>query len=146
MRTHSLLLFIGIFSATLISKNSLAQNVDDLYHFAQRHKDQFRLSAYITVGSVEAHLSDVDGRREAISVLRSLGVTKAFIETYRSGQVASPELLKTVRDYFNTNGLETAAGIATTPGKDFGVPQKGRLSWFNFQHRKPRRIWNRWSG
>jgi len=136
MRTHSLLLFIGIFSATLISKNSLAQNVDDLYHFAQRHKDQFRLSAYITVGSVEAHLSDVDGRREAISVLRSLGVTKAFIETYRSGQVASPELLKTVRDYFNTNGLETAAGIATTPGKDFGVPQAGRLSWFNFQHPK----------
>lgn len=136
MRIHTLLLIVLTLFKSLAATNLLAQNIDDLYHFAQKKQEQLRLIAYITVGSVTSHLADADGRREAISVLRSLGITKAFIETYRSGEVADPELLKTVRDYFLQNGLETAAGIATTPGKDFGVHQEGRLSWFNFQHPK----------
>jgi hypothetical protein len=68
--------------------------------------------------------------------MRSLGITKAYIETYRSGHVAKVELLRTIRDHFLKNGIEVTGGIATTPGKDFGVRQDGQYHWFNFQDPK----------
>ncbi len=120
---------------------SFAQNkakIDDLYHFAQNHETDLRLSVYITVGAVKNALDDADGRREAVSVLRSLGITKAYIETYRGGRSADVRQLQQLRDYLNANGFATAGGIATTPGKNVGVKQEGRLGWFNFQHAKTR--------
>jgi len=107
---------------------------DDLYNYAQAHKNDLRFGTYITVGAVKAHLNDIDGRREALSVIKSLGITKVFIETYRSGTVADEELLVDVRDFFKKNGIDVVGGIATVPGKDFGVRQEGQLGWFNYQH------------
>lgn len=95
-----------------------------------------RFSTYITVDAVQTCLNDADGRREALSVMKSLGITKAFIETYRGGRVADEELLITVRDFFTSNGIDVIGGIATVPGKDFGVRQEAQLGWFNFQHPK----------
>lgn len=125
------LLIISYFSCT-----SGPEKVDDLYHYAKDHQDDLRLSTYITIGAVQNQLNDPVGRREAVSVMRSLGITKAYIETYRSGHVAQAELLKTIRDHFLGNGIEVSGGIATTPGEDFGVRQDGLYSWFNFQHPK----------
>ena len=110
--------------------------VDDLYNYAQAHKNDLRFSTYITVDAVQTCLNDADGRREALSVMKSLGITKAFIETYRGGRVADEELLITVRDFFTSNGIDVIGGIATVPGKDFGVRQEAQLGWFNFQHPK----------
>ena len=106
---------------------------DDLFNYAQAHKQELRFGTYITVGAVNAHLSDENGRREALSIIKSLGITKVFIETYRGGTVADESLLKTVRDFFKQNKIDGVGGIATVPGKDFGVRQEGQLGWFNFQ-------------
>jgi len=107
---------------------------NDLFNYAQAHKNDLRFGTYITVGAVKTHLNDADGRREALSVIKSLGITKALIETYRGGTVADEELLVTVRDFFKRNGIDVVGGIATVPGKDFGVRQEGQLGWFNYQH------------
>lgn len=105
----------------------------DLFQLALTQKKKLRLGVYITVQAVQSCLNTPEGRREAISVLRSLGVTKAYIESYRSGDVAEQALLETVRDYFQSNGFAVAGGIAPTHGKDFGVRGNTPLEWFNFQ-------------
>ena len=127
---------IGMAIGATLSFSSNKNTVDDLYYYAIAHKNDLRLSAYITVHAVEKCLNDPDGRREAVSVLRGIGITKVYIETYRSGLVGNVHLLEIVRDYFKANGFEVAGGIAATPGKDFGVRQQAQLSWFNYQHPK----------
>ncbi|MBK8501825.1 MAG: hypothetical protein IPL46_06235 [Saprospiraceae bacterium] len=107
-----------------------------IYEFAIQHKDDLRLSVYITAHSVERLFSTSEGRREAISLMRANGITKAYIEVYRSGMVVSPDLLEFVTTYFKQNGFEVVGGIATVPGKDFGVKQEGQLGWFNWQNPK----------
>lgn len=110
--------------------------VDDNYEFAIQHKDDLKLSVYITAHSVERLLSTSEGRREAISLMRANGITKVYIEVYRGGLVVSPDLLGSVTKYFKQNGFEVVGGIATVPGKDFGVKQEGQLGWFNWQNPK----------
>ena len=109
---------------------------DDLFNYAQTHKNDLRFGTYITVGAVKTHLNDTDGRREALSVIKSLGITKVFIETYRGGTIADEKLLVTIRDFFIQNEIDVVGGIATVPGKDFGARQEGQLGWFNYQHPK----------
>ncbi|MBN1349866.1 hypothetical protein JXJ21_10685 [candidate division KSB1 bacterium] len=110
--------------------------VDDLYHFALAHENDLRLSAYITVHAVQGCFSDADSRREAVSVLRSFGITKTYLETYRSGDVADAAVLEAARDFLIANGFKVAGGIASTPGKDFGVRQNTKLGWYNYEHPK----------
>jgi hypothetical protein len=76
------------------------------------------------------------GRREVISLLRCNGITKVYFEVYRSGLKISPELIKSSVSFLKDNGFEVVGGIATVPGGDFGVPQEGTLSWFNWQNPK----------
>ncbi len=128
--------FMNLILVTLFFLSCGQKTNDDLYNYAQAHKSDLRFGTYITVGAVNTCLNDTDGRREALSVMKSLGITKAFIETYRGGRVADEELLITVRDFFTSNGIDVIGGIATVPGKDFGVRQEGQLGWFNFQHPK----------
>lgn len=85
---------------------------------------------------VERLLSTTEGRREAVSLMRANGITKVYIEVYRGGLVVSPGILASVTDYFKLNGFEVVGGIATVPGKDFGVKQEGALGWFNWQNPK----------
>lgn len=109
---------------------------DDNNNFALKHRDDLTLSTYITAHSVERLLSTPEGRREATSLLKANGITKAYIEVYRSGLVVAPELLSSVKDYFDQQGFDVVGGIATVPGKGFGVKQEGQLGWFNWQNPK----------
>jgi hypothetical protein len=113
-----------------------ADTVNDQFSLAQARKDDLQLSIYITAHAVKDLLSDEAGRREAVSIFRCNGITKAYIEVYRGGLVIEKELLQDVRDLFEKNRIETAGGIATVPGKNFGVRQKGQLGWFNWQNPK----------
>lgn len=109
---------------------------NDLFQLALTRKNKLKLSVYITVQAVKTCLNSPEGRREAISVLRSLGITKAYIESYRTGEVAEQTLLESVRDCFLANGFKVAGGIAPTHGNDFGVRENTALEWFNYQASK----------
>jgi hypothetical protein len=104
--------------------------------YAESRKEDLRLSTYVTARAVERLLSTVEGRREAISILRANGINKLYVEVYRSGLVVSPDLLQDVTNYFTQNGFEVVGGIATVPGTDFGVRQEARYGWFNWQNEK----------
>ena len=108
---------------------------DDLFTYASAHKKDLRLSVFITTQAVNQFLSTEEGRREAVSLMRANGITKAYLEVYRS-TVAPPELLKAASDYLKKEGFEVAGGIATVPGPDFGVRQEARFHWFNWQNSK----------
>ena len=110
--------------------------VNDQFSYAQERKDDLQLSIYITTHAVKNLLSDEAGRREAISIFRCNGITKAYIEVYRGGLVIEKELLQNVRDLFEQNQIEVVGGIATVPGENFGIRQEAQLGWFNWQNPK----------
>jgi hypothetical protein len=110
--------------------------VDDLWNYAISRKSDLQLSAYFTAHTLEQAMATDEGRRETVSLLRCNGITKTYIEVYRSGLVVPPEKLKNYLQFLKKNGFEIVGGIATVPGKDFGIPQEGPLTWFNWQNPK----------
>lgn len=123
-----------LFTILLLSRCS-SPPPDDMFTYASAHKNDLRLSVFITTQAVNQYLSTEEGRREAVSLMRANGITKAYLEVYR-GTVAPVELLKTATDYLKKEGFEVAGGIATVPGPDFGVRQEARFEWFNWQNSK----------
>lgn len=110
--------------------------IDDMFSYAKSRSNDLQLGIYITAHAVNGLLNDEPGRREAISIFRANGITKAYVEVYRGGLVVEQSLLEKVRDVFLKNGIEVVGGIATVPGGDFGVKQEGQLGWFNWQNPK----------
>lgn len=115
---------------------SRSPQIDDQFAFAKSRMQELRLGTYITAHSVANLLSTEEGRREALSLFRANGITKAYIEVYRGGLVVPEDILVAARDFFRNYGIDVVAGIATVPGGDFGVRQEGRLGWFNWQNEK----------
>ncbi len=109
---------------------------DDLYTLAIRSKDDLRLSVYLTAHTLDGLLSTEAGRRESVSMLKANGITKVYLEVYRSGLAVPDEKLISAREFYQENGFDVVGGIATVPGGDFGVPQEGKLGWFNWQNEK----------
>ena len=124
--------------ALLVNISCTVENneIDDMFSYAKSRSSDLKLGIYITAHAVNNLLDDEAGQREAISLFRANGITKAYVEVYRGGLVVDQSLLEKVRDLFLKNGIEVVGGIATVPGKDFGVKQDGQLGWFNWQNPK----------
>jgi hypothetical protein len=127
------ILLLPVFLVSCIQEKDV---LNDQFSYAQERKDDLQLSIYITAHAVKDLLSDEAGRREAISIFRLNGITKAYIEVYRGGLVIEQSLLQEVRDLFELNQIEVVGGIATVPGENFGVRQEAQLGWFNWQNPK----------
>ena len=130
------ILFVCAFVLILSSCQQNSQKINDVFCFAKTRQNDLQFGVYITAQAVNSLLSSEAGRREAVSLLRCNGITKAYVEVYRSGLVVDQQLLEKVRDYFLKNDIQVAGGIATVPGKNFGVHQEGPLGWFNWQNEK----------
>jgi len=123
---------------TLVTSFAAGASVanDRFHEYALSRVDDLRLSAYMTAHSVaRVFENDPDGVR-SITVLRELGVTGVYLEVYRGGLVVGQAELERTRDHFLAHGFEVTGGIATVPGKDFGVRQEAPLDWFNWQNAK----------
>jgi len=112
------------------------QNLDDFGSYAQSRKSDLQLSVYVTAHTVEQVFSTEAGRREAVSVLNCNGISKVYVEVYRSGMLVSHERLENTISFLKNNGFEVVGGIATLPGGDIGVAQDGPLTWLNWQNPK----------
>ncbi|MFA5816176.1 MAG: hypothetical protein WC865_11200 [Bacteroidales bacterium] len=108
----------------------------DIWSLAEARKSDLRLSVYVTAQTVEQMFTKEAGRREVLSLLRCNGITKVYIEVYRSGLVISTEVIRSSVSFLKENGFEVVGGIATVPGGNFGVAQEGPLTWFNWQNPK----------
>ncbi len=128
------IIWVAIFAS--YSPAQTSKNIDDQFGYAQSRSHDLQLSIYITAHAINNLLATEAGRREAISIFRGNGITKAYLEVYRSGLVINQLLLEKVRDTFLKHDIEVVGGIATVPGGDFGVKQEGKLGWFNWQNPK----------
>ncbi len=133
MKKKLIILLLPVF---LVSCVPPEEKLNDQFSYAQERKDDLQLSIYITAHAVKDLLSDEAGKREAISIFRLNGITKAYIEVYRGGLVLDKNLLQEVRDFFEHMQIEVVGGIATVPGGNFGVRQEAQLGWFNWQNPK----------
>ena len=79
-------------------------------------ESDLRIEAFAVTWDVENHLNTPEGREKAAAVLRRLEATKLVIDLLRSGHLVDPDLARTCRDYFASQGFEVAAGITTAPG------------------------------
>lgn len=129
----SVLILISIMLSSCMKESN---EIDDMFTYAKSRSNDLQLGIYITAQAVNDLLDSEAGRREAISIFRANGITKAYVEVYRGGLVVDQTLLEKVRDTFLKNKIEVVGGIATVPGKDFGVKQDGQLGWFNWQNPK----------
>ena len=111
---------------------SFAQQQDK----ALERVNDLRLSSYVTSRQVEQLATNQEVRTKALQTIRQMGLTKLYLEVYRGGHAVSPDHLTFVRDWLKEMSIEVVGGIATVPGSDFGVRQKGPLSWFNWQNEK----------
>jgi len=98
-----------------------------------------RFSSYATSRQVEQLATDETIRIRAWNTIQRMGITKLYIEVYRGGHLVSPEHLIFVRNWLREKNIDVVGGIATVPGGDFGVRQKGPLGWFNWQNEKTKR-------
>jgi len=98
-----------------------------------------RLASYATSRHVEQLATDEAVRARALKTIEHMGITKIYIEVYRGGHVVSREHLIIVRDWLRGKGIDVVGGIATVPGGNFGLRQKGPLGWFNWQNEKTQR-------
>jgi hypothetical protein len=79
-------------------------------------------STLFTAQDVRDHLASEQGRTEALAFCRRMGISKVYIEAFRSGYQADADTLKTARDFFQQAGLQVA-GCVTTTG--LGKPSTG---------------------
>jgi len=112
------------------------QSSGDVWDLAVARKPDLRISVYATAQTVEQMFTTETGRREVLSLLRCNGITKVYLEVYRSGLVISTEVIRSSVSFLKENGFEVVGGIATVPGGNFGVAQEGQLTWFNWQNPK----------
>ena len=116
------------YSASQTQQDKAGARVNDL-----------RLASYVTSQEVEQLVTDPSVRTKALQTIRRMGITKLYLEVYRGGHVVSPEHLIFTRDWLKDMNIEIVGGIATVPGGDFGVGNKGPLGWFNWQNEKTQR-------
>lgn len=135
MKTLSITLIL--FALFLISWYKLSPRpADDIRSLTEARESDLRLSVYVTAQTVEQLFTTEEGRRQVVFLLHDNGITKVYLEVYRSGLVIPPKLLKSSVSFLKKNGFKIVGGIATVPGENFGVAQKGPLTWFNWQNPK----------
>ncbi|MGB2865529.1 MAG: hypothetical protein WBC05_19520 [Sedimentisphaerales bacterium] len=133
---HTLLICTIALTAMVWPGHSAAQTQQDK---AGLRVNDLRLASYVTSRQVEQLATDQAVRTKALQTIRHMGITKLYLEVYRGGHVVSPEHLIFTRDWLQGYEIEIVGGIATVPGSDFGVRQKGPLGWFNWQNEKTQR-------
>jgi hypothetical protein len=108
----------------------------DYFEFARSRKNDLKLSTYATAHCINEFFSTQEGRKKVLATLKNNGISKVYLEVYRSGLVLKPDSLKKYIQFIKENGFEVVGGIATVPGDDFAKKQEGPLTWCNWQNKK----------
>jgi hypothetical protein len=72
----------------------------------------FKVTVYIPVQVVERMVHDPDWLRSSWKTISRLHVDKVFIESYRAGVSADDETISRVKDFFLSQGVAVAGGMA----------------------------------
>jgi len=105
---------------------------DDNFSLANKNTGKLQVSAFITAGDIKQYLSNDEGLAQASDILKSIGVTKIFLDAYRSGYITDTALLVKARDYFKKQGFDVSAGLTTTSGIGKGSPTHKYFLCYNY--------------
>ncbi len=86
----------------------------DVWQLARRKADIHRFSTLFTAPDVRTFLSSDTGIDSAIEWCKQTGVTKVYLETYRSRYQAERKALVRARDRFREAGFQVGGAIATS--------------------------------
>ena len=118
------------------ARSQSPKNESDYFAFARSRKNDLKISTYATAHCIKENFSTPDGRKKVLATLKINGISKVYLEVYRSGLVLAPDSLKKYIKFIKENGFEVVGGIATVPGDDFAKKQEGPLTWCNWQNKK----------
>ena len=93
---------------------STSAHAEDLWQLARDAQSVHRFSTLITAQNVRDLLSTDEGLAQAIEWCQRTGVTKIYLETFRSKYTARSETLVRVRDQFRAAGIEVSGCVTTT--------------------------------
>ncbi|NLF69672.1 MAG: hypothetical protein GX575_11530 [Candidatus Anammoximicrobium sp.] len=85
-----------------------------LWDLAQSKQTIHRFSTLFTAQNVRDHLATEEGLAAAIAWCRQTGVTKVYLETFRSNYTAERETLQRAKDRFRSEGFEVSGCVTTT--------------------------------
>ncbi len=91
-----------------------ASAAEDLWKLARRKADIHRFSTLFTAQNVRDYLSTDEGITEALKWCRRNGITKVYLETYRSRYRASRETLLKAKERFRRAGFLVSGCVTTT--------------------------------
>ncbi len=98
-----------------------------------------QMSVFAVAGDVKHYLSTPEGRQQAAATFHKLHITGIFLEGRRGDDYVSAAEMKPIRDFFVAHGFRVSGGIASVPGKTWGVRQNGPYGWLNYQAEKTQR-------
>ena len=104
---------------TLLPMVSIGNPVEPIpgesrHELALAHKDILPISTLFIARSVNTHLETDEGIERAIAWCRHNGLTKIYLETFRSNIWADEPIIRQARDAFREAGFEVAGCITTT--------------------------------
>jgi hypothetical protein len=103
-------------------------------HQLNGHTGALRFSAFVPAQSVNHHLSDSTGQREALQLFQANKITKVYLDCLRGGHFPGEDVLIKTRDFFREHNLEVSAGLTPTRGTGKGSTH-GRW-WLCYTNKK----------
>jgi hypothetical protein len=94
------------------------------------------LQTYLTAAQVEDFFSTPEKCATTIESLQTIGISKVYLETVRSGFRPQEATLRFAIQALQEKEISVAAGIATIRGQDFGTPSNQPGIWLNYQSEK----------
>jgi hypothetical protein len=104
----------GTAAITMLSVAAAVAQTPSLWDVAQQHKDTLRISTLFTAQNVRDLLSSDQGIDKAIDWCKKTGVTRVFIESFRSGYTADKQTLLHAKARFTEVGLDVSGCVTTT--------------------------------
>ena len=85
-----------------------------LWDLARSKQKVHRFSTLLTAQNVRDHLATEEGLAAAVAWCRQTGVTKVYVETFRSNYTAQRKTLERARDRFRAEGFGVSGCVTTT--------------------------------
>ncbi|MCA9413229.1 MAG: hypothetical protein KC944_18590 [Candidatus Omnitrophica bacterium] len=97
-----------------------------------------QIEIYATAHQVSQFCADSASRTKVADQLKSIGASKIYLETYRSGHRVPESLLSDAKEQFEKVGFQVATGVTTTPGNGFGQASNNNRLFFNYESQTTR--------
>ena len=104
----------ALIASTLLAAPGLAQSTPDLWALAVQKKHVHQFSTLFTADQVRKFLSSDEEIHKAINWCRQTGVTKVYLETFRSAYHADRDTLLNAKRRFLDAGFDVSGCITTT--------------------------------